>query len=83
MRNLTDAELAGIARRAELAFCYDDRPALRPEDVADLIAEVRELHAQRKHLIAMNRQLTAQLTDHRAHYDGGLVPDDPRELEFP
>jgi hypothetical protein len=83
MRNLTNAELRGIEQRADLCYRYDDPSALRAEDVADLIAEVRELHAQRKHLIAMNRQLTAQLTDHRAHYDGGLVPDDPRELEFP
>jgi len=56
MRNLTTAELAGIARRAELAFAYNDPSALRAEDVADLITEVRELHALRDHLLALNRQ---------------------------
>ena len=83
MRNLTRSELAGIAQRAELAFCYDDPSALRAEDVADLITEVRELHAQRKHLIAVNRQLMAQLSERVAQYDGGLVPDNLADLDSP
>ena len=61
MRNLTDSELAGIAQRAELTFVYGDRQALRAEDVADLIQEVRELHALRQHLMAMNRQAQDRL----------------------
>jgi hypothetical protein len=61
MRNLTNAELAGIAKRAELTFVYGDRTALRAEDVADLIQEIRELHELRDHLIALNRQ--AQIGD--------------------
>jgi len=56
MRNLTDDELAGIERRADLCFTYGDPAALRAEDVADLITEVRELHQLRRHLIALNRQ---------------------------
>jgi hypothetical protein len=55
-RNLSEAELEGIEKRAELCFLYHDRAALRAEDVADLIMEVRELHALRDHLIALNRQ---------------------------
>jgi hypothetical protein len=61
MRNLTDDELDGIAQRAELFFRYDDKAALREEDLADLITEVRELHALRKHLIAMHRQALERL----------------------
>jgi hypothetical protein len=56
MRNLTETELAGIAQRAELWFRHGDKSALRAEDVADLITEVRELHQLRDHLIALNRQ---------------------------
>jgi hypothetical protein len=56
MRNLTRAELDGIAERAELCFRYGDRSALRADDVADLITEVRELHDQREHHLALIRQ---------------------------
>jgi hypothetical protein len=62
MRNLTNAELAGIANRAELAYVYGDRDALTAQDVADLIQEVRELHALRDHLMAMNRQAQDRLS---------------------
>ena len=61
MRNLTDSELAVIEQRAELQYRYGDPTALRPEDVADLILEVKELHVQRAHLIALNRQRTGYL----------------------
>lgn len=61
MRNLTDTELAAIESRAELCFRFGDRTALREADVADLIAEVRELHEQRDHLIALNRQSLERL----------------------
>jgi len=63
MRNLTQTELAGIEQRAELWFRYGDKTALRPDDVADLIAEVRELHTIRQHLIALNRQAMDRLVD--------------------
>lgn len=56
MRNLTEEELATIEQRAELQFRYGDPTALRPEDLADLILEVRELHEQKRHLLALNRQ---------------------------
>ena len=61
MRNLSEEELAWIEQRAELQFRFGDPTALRPEDVADLILEVRELHVQRQHLIALNRQRTGYL----------------------
>ena len=67
MRNLTPSELGGIEQRAELWFMHGDKSALRAEDVADLITEVRELHQLRDHLIALNRQ-------HLAHLD---VETDP------
>jgi hypothetical protein len=35
--------------------------ALRAEDVADLITEVRELQSLRQHLIALNRQSMQRL----------------------
>lgn len=70
MRNLTNAELAGIANRAELAYAYGDRDALTAQDVADLIQEVRELHALRDHLLAMNRQAQDRLS--------ALTPPDER-----
>ena len=60
-RNLSDAELDGIEQRAELAFRYGDKAALRAEDLADLIAEVRELHEWRKHLLALHRQALNRL----------------------
>ena len=61
MRNLSEEELAWIEQRAELQFRFGDPTALRPEDVADLILEVKELHVQRAHLIALNRQRTGYL----------------------
>jgi hypothetical protein len=74
MRNLTKAELAGIAQRAELTFAYGDRTALRAEDVADLIQEVREMHALRDHLLALNRQARDQLASEVAMTWGRSVP---------
>lgn len=71
MRNLTTAELAGIAQRAELTFVYGDTTALRAEDVADLIQEVRELHALRRHLLARERQRLHQRAS------GDLLEMDP------
>lgn len=62
MRNLSESELAGIEQRAALAFQYDDPAALRGQDVADLIQEVRDLWALRRHLVALNRQHLDQLT---------------------
>jgi hypothetical protein len=61
LRNLSDDELAGIEGRADLCFRLGDREALRAEDVADLITEVRELHQLRAHLIAMHRQAAERL----------------------
>lgn len=61
MWKLTEAELAGIETRAELCFVYGERTALRAEDVADLIAEIRELHALRKRLLALTRQNHAHI----------------------
>jgi hypothetical protein len=61
MRNLSEEELGWIEQRAELQFRFGDPTALRPEDVADLILEVKELHVQRRHLIALNRQQTGYL----------------------
>jgi hypothetical protein len=60
-RNLTPSELDGIASRADLAFTQGDHEALRAEDVADLITEIRELWALRRHLIALNRQALVKL----------------------
>lgn len=56
MRNLTRSELEAIEARADLQFNHGDPGALRAEDVADLITEIRELWALRQHLIALNRQ---------------------------
>ena len=81
MRNLTDDELAGIEQRAELAFRYGDHTALRAEDVADLIKEVRWLQQQNLHLVALYRQTQARLIEHVAAYSGGTIPAD--DLEFP
>lgn len=61
MRNLSEAELAGIEQRAALAFQYDDPTALRGQDVADLIQEVRDMWALRRRLVALNRQHLDQL----------------------
>jgi hypothetical protein len=74
MRNLTNAELAGIAQRAELTFVYGDRTALRAEDVADLIQEVREMHELRDRLLALNRQARDQLASEVAMTWGRSVP---------
>jgi hypothetical protein len=63
VRNLTASELGGIEQRAELWFRHGDKSALRAEDVADLIAEVRELHQLRDHLIALNRQHLDHLSE--------------------
>ena len=63
MRNLTPSELGGIEQRAELWFKHGDKTALRAEDIADLITEVRELHRLRDHLIALNRQHLDHLSD--------------------
>jgi hypothetical protein len=69
MRNLTESELEGIAQRAELFFVYHDTGALRAEDVADLLTEVRELHRLRQHLIALNRQHLDHLSVDAAEAD--------------
>jgi hypothetical protein len=61
MRMMSDDELEGIEKRAELWFRFGDRTALRARDVADLIAEVRELHRQRRHLIALYRQQNPEI----------------------
>ena len=61
MRNLSETELAGIEQRADLWFRHGDRTALRAEDVADLITEVRELQSLRQHLIALNRKSMQRL----------------------
>jgi hypothetical protein len=81
MRNLTEDELAGIEQRAELCFRYGDTTALRPEDVADLLKEVRWLQQQNVHMVALYRQAHARLVEHIARYSGGTLPAD--DLEFP
>jgi hypothetical protein len=62
MTSMTEAELAGIAQRASLQYQYGDTTALRAEDVAALITEIRELWKLRTHLVALNRQHLDQLT---------------------
>ena len=70
MRNLTETELAAIEQRADLWFRHGDSTALRAEDVADLITEVRELQSLRQHLIALNRQSMERLNgQHAAELD--------------
>jgi len=81
MRNLTNAELTAIERRAELWFRYGDTTALRPEDVADLLAEVRELRKAHSHMVALYRQAQDQLREHVAAYSGRCTP--AGDLEFP
>lgn len=56
MTNLTRDELEAIESRAELCFSHGDKAALREEDVALLVAEIRELWELKTHLIALNRQ---------------------------
>lgn len=68
MLNMSEERLDQIAVRYDLWATYGSRDALKPGDVADLITEVRELRAQRAHLIALNRQYLARL--------GGLGTDD-------
>jgi hypothetical protein len=60
-RNMTSDELAGIAQRAELFFRFGDTEALREEDLADLIREIRELHQLRTRLIGLHRQCLDRL----------------------
>jgi len=86
MRNLTEDELAGIEQRAELCFRYGDTSALRAEDVAALLKEVRWLAEQHRHMIALYRQTHTRLVEHIAAYSGGSIPADdlgPGEVEFP
>lgn len=83
MRNLTRAELAGIAQRAELCFVYGDRTALRAEDLADLITEVRELHEHRDHLQRLYRQARDRYADEVARTSGRNIPADLLEMDPP
>jgi len=59
---MRDWELASIEQRAELFTRYGDRDALRPEDVVALLAEVRQLRRDNRHLIALHRQDSDRLT---------------------
>jgi len=81
MPNLTDSELDAIEARAELQFRYGDFTALRAEDVADLLKEVRSLQQHNAHLIALYRQTQNRLIEHVAAYSGGSIPE--ADLEFP
>jgi hypothetical protein len=67
MPTLTESELAGIEQRAALQYQYGDTTALRAEDVAALVAEVRELWELRRHLVALHRQ----------HLDAVVAGDHP------
>lgn len=63
---MPDQRLAQIIQRADLYCTYGDRAALRPEDVADLLADIAELRSLVPHLIALHRQqarATADLRD--------------------
>jgi hypothetical protein len=71
MPNLSDAELAAIEQRAELCFKYEDPEALRAQDVADLIAEIRGLWREKRHFTAQIRQLLDRL-----NAMGETAPDD-------
>jgi hypothetical protein len=53
---MTDGMLADIASRCALFVDYGDRAALRPEDVADLLAEVHRCRDNERHLILLVRQ---------------------------
>lgn len=52
---MTDEHLTQIRRRADRYITWYGLPLSR-DDVADLIAEVSELRAQRAHLLAQVRQ---------------------------
>jgi hypothetical protein len=75
MRNLSSDELAGIEQRAELCFKFGDAAALRAEDVADLIAEVRDLWEMRRGYIARTRQHLEQTMTDAAILDEMGEPD--------
>lgn len=79
MINLSEAELAGIEERADLCFTHGDRSALRAEDVARLLAEVRELQRLRAHLIAMNRQALERFN---GTYPASVRIEPPRDPEI-
>ena len=81
MTSLSDSELAGIAERAELCFKYGDRTALRADDVAALLNEVRELQRLRAHLIAMNRQALDRF-EGRFPATVGIDPGPPLDPEL-
>ncbi|HEX4399646.1 MAG TPA: hypothetical protein VH136_18550 [Trebonia sp.] len=70
-RQLSEAELAGIEQRADLCFHHGDPAALREQDVADLIREIRELWALRRSLLARTRQMLHDVNDPD---DGGDPP---------
>jgi hypothetical protein len=53
---MTDKMLDDIAQRAALFTDYGDRAALRPEDVVDLMAEVRRCRDNEAHLVLLVRQ---------------------------
>jgi len=74
MQNLTRDELAGIETRAQLCFEFGDTTALRAEDVAALLTEVRELRAHCAHLTALYRQTHQRLTEEQAQTWGRAVP---------
>jgi hypothetical protein len=63
--SLTSDDLAAIAERADLTYTYGDWSALKAEDVAALLAEVRALQAQNTHLVALVRQARDKLTAER------------------
>jgi hypothetical protein len=76
MRNLSSDELAGIEQRADLCFNYADRDALRAEDVASLVEEIRDLWGMRANLIARHRQALDEARDALAQLDARREPDE-------
>lgn len=54
---MPDEQLNQIIQRLHLFVVEGDVHAVRPDDIADLLAELRELHAIREDLTAQIRQL--------------------------
>jgi hypothetical protein len=78
---MTDAALDAIEQRVRLWADYGDQSAAWSSDAVALVAEVRELRAQREHLIAMHRKAIDDLAalelrhaEEQARADRGAGP---------
>jgi hypothetical protein len=69
---MSDERMAVLCERAELFAVYGDKDALSPDDVCELVADVRACHVHIAHLVALHRRDLEQLG--RIAHVGGTVP---------